>query len=160
MYELVKLLHLAAAIVWMGGMTFMLFALRPAATLALEGQPRARLMVEVWRRFFGAVAISVLVLLLTGMNLYTTGFRAVKAASIANTGSGSVPLGWNLMLGLGLLMFAIFGHIFFAGFAKFKRRVAAAEWAEAAQSAALIQKLVLLNFTLGWLAIAAVRLVR
>ncbi|RQO55588.1 hypothetical protein DBR47_20250 [Paucibacter sp. KBW04] len=156
MYELVKLLHLAAAIVWMGGMTFMLFALRPAAALALEGQPRARLMVEVWRRFFGAVAVSVLLLFLTGMNLYTTGFRAVKAA----TGSGSVPLGWNLMLGLGLLMFAIFGHIFFAGFAKFKRRVAAGEWAEAAQSAAMIQKLVMLNFALGWLAIAAVRLVR
>ncbi|MBB4844603.1 putative membrane protein [Paucibacter oligotrophus] len=156
MYELVKLLHLAAAIVWLGGMTFMLFALRPAAALALEGQPRARLMVAVWQRFFAAAAVSVLVLFFSGMNLYTTAFRAVKAA----TGAGSVPLGWNLMLGIGLLMFAVFGHIYFAGFARFKRRVAAAEWTQAAQSAALIQKLVMLNFALGWLAIAAVRLVR
>ena len=63
MYDILKLLHLAAAIVWMGGMTFMLFALRPAALLALESQPRARLMVQVWQRFFrlvlGAIVVHV-----------------------------------------------------------------------------------------------------
>ena len=156
MYDLVKLLHLIAAIVWLGGMTFMLFALRPAALATLEPQPRARLMVAVMRRFFPLVAGSVLLLFATGTNLYTTGFRAVKAA----TGSGSVPLGWNAMLVLGLLMFLIFGHIYFAGFRKFKRAVAAETWPLAAAAAAQIHTLVVVNFALGWLAILALRLLR
>jgi uncharacterized membrane protein len=105
MYEISKLIHLIAAIVWMGGMTFMLFALRPAALATLDTQPRARLMSEVWRRFFLLVLVAVVLLFFTGMNLYTTAFRATRLA----TGSGAVPLGWNVMLALGLLMFAVFG---------------------------------------------------
>ena len=155
MYDLAKLLHLVSAIVWMGGMTFMLFALRPAAIALLEPQPRARLMGAVWQRFFRLVLVAVVILFATGSHLYTTAFKAAKAA----TGVGSVPLGWNLMLGLGLLMMLAFGHIYFAGFAKFRRAVAAAEWPQAAQAAGQIHKLVVLNFVLGWLAIASVRLV-
>ena len=156
MYDLVKLLHLIAAIVWLGGMTFMLLALRPAALATLDPQPRARLMVAVMQRFFPLVAGSVIVLFATGTNLYTTGFRAVKAA----TGSGSVPLGWNVMLVLGLLMFLIFGHIYFAGFRKFKRAVAAETWPPAAAAAAQIHTLIVVNFALGWLAVFALRLLR
>lgn len=156
MYDLVKLLHLIAAIIWLGGMTFMLFALRPAALAMLDPQPRARLMVAVMQRFFPLVVVSIVLLFATGTNLYTTGFRAVKAA----TGSGSVPLGWNLMLALGLLMFLLFGHIYFAGFRKFKRAVAAETWPLAAAAAAQIHSLVVVNFALGWLAIAALRLLR
>jgi uncharacterized membrane protein len=155
MNELLKLLHLTAAIVWMGGMTFMLFALRPAAMQAMEAQPRARLMVEVWRRFFALVAASVVVLLATGGSLYAAGFRAMREAG----GAGGMPLGWNIMLVLGLIMFAVFGHIYFAGFRKFRRAVAAGEWPVAANAAARIHTLVVVNFTLGWLAIAAVRLI-
>ena len=36
MAELTQLAHLIAAIVWMGGMTFMLFALRPVAIAHME----------------------------------------------------------------------------------------------------------------------------
>ena len=52
MYDYAKLLHLIAGIVWMGGMTFMLFALRPAALACMEAQPRAVLMGQVWKRFY------------------------------------------------------------------------------------------------------------
>jgi uncharacterized membrane protein len=156
MDALVKLIHLIAAILWMGGMTFMLFALRPAALLILEPQPRARLMGAVWQRFFPLVLVSIAALFITGSNLYTTMFRAAKLAS----GVGSVPLGWNLMLVLGVVMMLIFGHIYFAGFKKYKRAVAAGEWPAAAKAAGLIHKMVIANFVLGWLAIAAVRLVR
>jgi uncharacterized membrane protein len=110
----------------------------------------------VWQRFFAIVGVAVLVLFATGTHLYTSAFKAAKAAG----GAGSVPLGWNLMLVLGLLMFLIFGHIYFAGLRKFKRAVAAAEWPVAAKVAARIQTMVQVNFVLGWLAIAAVRLVR
>ncbi|MGA8514637.1 MAG: CopD family protein [Burkholderiaceae bacterium] len=156
MYDITKLLHLISAIIWMGGMTFMLFALRPATLALMEPQPRAKLMGEVWQRFFAIVAVAVLVLFATGTYLYTSAFKAAKAAD----GVGSVPLGWNLMLVMGLIMFLIFGHIYFAGLRKFKRAVAAGEWPVAAKVAGLIHKMVIANFVLGWLAIAAVRLVR
>ncbi len=156
MYDYAKLLHLIAGMVWMGGMTFMLFALRPAAVASMEAQPRAVLMGQVWQRFYVWVLVAVVVLFGTGTHLYTSTFRAARLA----TGNGGVPLGWNVMLVLGVTMMLVFGHIFFAGFKKYKRAIAAAEWALAAKAGGLIHKMTLLNFTLGWLAIVAVRLLR
>lgn len=156
MYDYAKLLHLIAGIVWMGGMTFMLFALRPAAIAAMEAQPRAILMGEVWKRFFALVLAAIVLLFTTGTHLYTQTFRATRLA----TGDGGVPLGWNIMLVLGLVMMLIFGHIYFAGFKKYKRAIAAGDWPLAAKAASLIHTMTLVNFSLGWLAIVAVRLVR
>ena len=156
MYDYAKLLHLIAGIVWMGGMTFMLFALRPAAIIAMAAQPRAILMGQVWKRFYAMVLASIVVLFATGTHLYTATFRATRLA----TGDGGVPLGWNIMLVLGLVMMLIFGHIYFAGFKKYKRAVAAGDWPLAAKAASLIHTMTLINFSLGWLAIVAVRLVR
>ena len=156
MYDYAKLLHLLAGIVWLGGMTFMLFALRPAALATLEAQSRAQLMGQVWRRFFALVLAAIVVLFATGTHLYTQTFRAARLA----TGEGSVPLGWNVMLVLGLSMMLIFGHIYFAGFKKYKRAVAAGEWPLASKAAGLIHTMTVINFCLGWAAIVAVRLVR
>jgi uncharacterized membrane protein len=155
MIDFVKLIHLVAAIFWMGGMAFMLLALRPAAIALMEPPERLMLMGAVWKRFFLGVIVSIVALFATGTHLYTTAFRAVKAA----TGQGSVPLGWNVMLVLGLLMMAIFGHIYFAGYARFKRAMAVQDWPQAGKAAAQIHTLVVTNFVLGCLAIAAVRLV-
>ena len=156
MYDYVKLLHLIAGIVWMGGMTFMLLALRPAAIAVMDTQPRALLMGEVWKRFFVLVLASIVLLFATGTNMYTQTFRAARLA----TGDGGVPLGWNIMLVLGLTMMLIFGHIYFAGFKKYKRAVAAGDWPLAAKAGGLIHTMTLINFSLGWLSILAVRLVR
>ena len=156
MYDYAKLLHLIAGIVWMGGMTFMLFALRPAALACMDAQPRAILMGQVWKRFYALVLVAIVALFATGTHLYTATFRATRLA----TGDGGVPLGWNVMLVLGLLMMLIFGHIYFAGFKKYKRAVAAGQWPIAAKAASLMHTMTLINFTLGWAAILAVRLVR
>jgi uncharacterized membrane protein len=160
MTELFKFFHLASAIVWLGGMTLMLLALRPAALLTLEPQPRARLMGAVWGRFFPMVGVAVLLLLATGSHLYTATYRILKTANAGVGGMGLMPLGWNVMAALGLLMCLLFAHIFFAGFKKYKRAVAAEQWPDAAKAAAQIHSLVVLNFVLGWLAIAALRLLR
>lgn len=146
MYDLIKLIHLVAGIVWMGGMTFMLMALRPAALAVMEAHPRARLMEQVWQRFFNGVIVAIVALLATGGHLYTRS-------------AGSAPLGWSVMAALGVTMVLIFGHIYFAGFKKFKRSVTSGEWPAAAQAAGQIHTLVLTNFVLGWIAIVAVRLV-
>ncbi len=156
MIDLVKLLHLVAAIFWMGGMAFMILALRPAAVALLQPPERLMLMAGVWKRFFPIVIVSIVALFGTGTNLYTTAFRAIKAA----TGQGSVPLGWNLMLVVGLLMIALFGHIYFVGYARFRRAMAVQDWPVAGKAAGQIHLFMLSNFVLGWLAIAAVRLVR
>jgi uncharacterized membrane protein len=150
MITFIKLLHLAAAIVWLGGMTFMLFALRPALIAQLQGQARLELLALVLKRFFAIVLGAVAVLLLTGLHLYGAGAKAV--------GMPSIPLGWHLMAGLGITMILLFGHIYFAGFKGLSRAVAAANWPVAANKAAQIHKLVVVNFVLGWTAVVAVRL--
>jgi uncharacterized membrane protein len=150
MTNLIKLLHLAAAIVWLGGMTFMLCALRPALTAQLQGQPSLELLALILKRFFAIVLGSVAVLLLTGLHLYGGGAKAM--------GMANIPLGWHLMAGLGLTMILLFGHIYFAGFKGLKRAVDAANWPAAAAKAAQIHKLVVINFVLGWASVVAVRL--
>jgi uncharacterized membrane protein len=65
-YATLKLAHTLAIIVWIGGMVFAHFFLRPA-TLALEPPQRVRLMHDTLGRFFNAVAIAVLVILTTGL---------------------------------------------------------------------------------------------
>lgn len=148
MYEPLKLLHLAAAIVWLGGMAFVLGALRPVVAAQLQPPLRLPLMAAVLGRFFVAVWASIAVLLLSG------------AQMMASLGMKNAPLGAHLMLGIGLLMFAIFGHLYFGPFRRMKVAVAAANWPEAGRRMAQIHPLVVLNFGLGWLAVAAVYLLR
>ena len=148
LYLLAKLLHLIAAIVWMGGMTFMLFALRPAAMQLLQPPTRAPLMATAMGRFFLLVWLSIAVLLVTGTGM------------LMAVGMKAAPLGWHLMLGIGVLMFAIFGHLYFGPFRRLKLAVTATDWPEAGRRLGQIQKMVQLNFALGWLAIACVILVR
>ncbi|MFM7332614.1 MAG: CopD family protein [Brachymonas sp.] len=150
MITFIKLLHLAAGIAWLGGMAFMLFALRPALLTQLEGAARLTFLAQVLQRFFAIVLGAVALLLLTGLHLYGAGAKAV--------GMSSIPLGWHLMAGLGITMILLFGLIYFAGFRGLKRAVEAANWPVAAAKAAQIHSLVVANFLLGCAAVIAVRM--
>ncbi len=143
-----KLLHLAAAIVWLGGMSFMLWALRPVAIAQLAPPLRIPLLAGVMARFFAMVWGAIALLLVTG--LFTLGAVGMKAA----------PLGWHLMLGLGLLMVAIFGHLFFGPYRALRRAVAQADWPLAGRQLARMHPWVWTNCLLGWVAVAAVMLLR
>ncbi|MHB1199698.1 MAG: CopD family protein [Polaromonas sp.] len=138
-----KFLHLAAAIVWLGGIAFMLFALRPAAAQLPPAQ-RLPLIAQVLQRFFALVWLAIGLLLLSGV------------AMLLGAGIKSVPLGWHLMLGIGVLMFALFGHLYFGPYRRLKHAVAAADWPEGGRRVAQIATLAGLNLLLGGLAIAAV----
>lgn len=142
-----KLLHLAAAIFWIGGMAFIMLALRPPVAAQLP-QPATRLplMAAVLGRFFVVVWISIAVLLLTGGHLF------------ARAGLAAAPAGWHAMLGLGLLMMLIFGHLYFAPFRRLRQAVAAQDWPEGGRRLAQITLLAKLNLGLGWIAIACVLL--
>jgi uncharacterized membrane protein len=143
-YILSKFLHLAGAITWLGGMVFMLWILRPVVTSQLQPPQRLTLMASVMRRFFPLVWLSIAALLITGTGM------------LMSVGMKTAPIGWHMMLGVGLLMFALFGHAYFGPFKRLKLAVTAADWPQAGQRLGQIQMVVKINFVLGWLAIAAV----
>ena len=143
MIALMKFLHIAAAIAWLGGVSFMLFALRPAAS-ALAPPQRLPLIAGILQRFFVVVWASIVVLLVTGL------------AMLLGVGMKNAPTGWHLMFGIGLVMFALFGHLYFGPFRRLKLAVAAADWPEGGRRVGQIATLASLILALGGLAIAAV----
>jgi uncharacterized membrane protein len=148
MRNLLVFLHLAAAVFWMGGMAFMVLALRPAAHAQLEPPQRLPLMVQVLRRFFVVVVASIAVLVASGVPL------------LLQVPGAQAPRGWHVMAGLGLAMMLVFGHIFFAPWKRAQRAVAAQDWPEAGKRMNQIALLVKFNLGIGWIAIAAVLLWR
>lgn len=148
MRNLVLFLHLAASIFWMGGMAFMLMALRPALHAQLAPPVRLPLVVQVLRRFFAIVLASIAVLLATG------------GALLVQIPAAQAPPGWHAMAGLGLLMMLVFAHLYFAPWRRLQQAAARQDWPEGGKRMEQIALLVKLNFALGWLAIAAVLLWR
>ena len=144
MIALMKFLHIAAAIVWLGGVSFMLFALRAAAAEQLAPPQRVPLIAQVLRRFFVLVWISIVALLASGLGM------------MLGVGMKNAPIGWHIMFGLGLLMFALFGHLYFGPFRRLKLAVAAANWPDGGVRIGQIAALAQVNLVLGALAIAAV----
>jgi uncharacterized membrane protein len=144
MPALMKFLHIAAAVVWLGGVSFMLFALRPAASALMPPPQRLPLIALVMEKFFALVWASIGLLLLTGL------------AMLLPVGMKNAPLGWHLMLGIGLVMFALFGHLYFGPYRRLKMAIAASDWPEGGRRVGQIAKLALSNLVLGALAIAAV----
>lgn len=138
MLRVLLTLHTLAAVIWVGGMFFMQVCLRPAAQQALEPPQRLPLLMGTLERFFIWVWVCVVTLLVSGFALIA-GVGGFKHA----------PIYIHLMTGIGLVMMAIFAHIFFAPFKRFKRAVRAADWANAGASMARVRMLVIVNLVLG-----------
>ena len=141
MRDLALFFHLAAAILWMGGMAFMVLALRPSLA-ALEAPVRVKLVAGVLQRFFTVVAISVVALAATGAWMYSD--------------AQATPRGWQAMAAIGVVMMALFGHIFFAPYRRLQRAIAQEDWPAAGAAAGQVTLLAKVNLGLGWIAIAAV----
>ena len=71
---------------------------------------------------FQLVWLSIGLLLATGLMM------------LMGVGMKQAPVGWHFMLGIGLLMFAVFGHLYFGPFWRLRAAVAAADWQRAGQS--------------------------
>lgn len=147
MRNLLLLAHLAAAIVWMGGMAFMLLALRAPMAQLLQPPARLQLAAAVMQRFLAMAALSVVVLLGSGAYLLTAAPRGA-------------PVGWHAMAGIGVVMALLFAHLYFGPWRRMKAAVSATDWPAAGQRMTQITTIAKLNFTLGWAAIAAVLLWR
>lgn len=152
-YAALKIIHLLSVIVWIGGMVFAQFFLRPAVS-ALAPPERVRLMHAVLGRFFKAVLAAVGLILGSGLwMMYRAAGQAAPSGSQLNP-----PLEWVLMAVLGVLMMAIFGHIRFVLYRRLTRAVADAAWPAGGAALASIRVWVMMNLVLGVLIVLLVLL--
>lgn len=150
-YSVLKLVHILAILLWVGGMLFAHCFLRPAAA-ALEPPQRLRLMRDVLSRFLNAVLGAVLLVLVSGAWMIGR-----TARQVADTGgSFNMPHAWIGMAVIGVIMAAIFGHIRFALYPRLDRAVQASAWPAGAAAMASLKTWVVINLVLGLIAIALI----
>jgi uncharacterized membrane protein len=128
--------HLLAVVVWIGGMVFAQFCLRPSLA-DVSPQLRLPLIEAVFGRFFGWVGAAVIAILISGGVL------------LARFGGGHAPWPLNLMAALGIVMMLIFGHLRFAVFPRIRRAVQAQKWPDGARAVDMMRRLVLTNLVIG-----------
>ena len=143
-YATLKTLHVLAIIVWIGGMVFAHFFLRPAVA-QLEPALRLRLMHDVLGRFFQAVLVASLLTLASGVWMLGRVARQV----VQSGGNFEMPVAWTVMAVLGVAMVAVFMHIRFVLFKRLGQAVAASQWAAGGAVLAQIRHWVSINLALG-----------
>ena len=148
LYSALLLLHLLAVVVWVGGMVFALFCLRPAAIAVLPPPQRIPLMHAALGRFFKNVVLSIALILGSG------------GAMIVMVGLKNMPVAWQWMIGLGALMMTIFFHLRATSFSRLNAFVQAQDWPAAATQLEKIRVMVMLNLAIGLSIIAVMKLGR
>ncbi|MGB8182951.1 MAG: CopD family protein [Stellaceae bacterium] len=132
------ILHVFGAVIWVGGMFFAHFMLRPAAA-ALEPVIRLPLMRRALARFFPWVWVSIALLLLSG-------------GGMIKLGAGGLPI--DIMMGLGIIMMMAFAHLYFAPWRRFQRALGASDFPAAAAQLNQIRMIVTANLFLGLVVVA------
>jgi uncharacterized membrane protein len=133
--------------VWLGGLVFALFALRPAVIAVLPPPQGVTLTSWVLRRYFWLVTGSVIALLVTGVHLV-----------IAEGGFAAARPGVLIMLAGGLLMMALFAFVATPYDWKLRALVVQEQWPAAGAQLEKSRKLVWFNLVLGILITCAVKL--
>ena len=134
-------LHVLSAVVWVGGMFVAYMAVRPAAGEVLAEPPlRLKLWTAIFTRFFnwGWVAVA----LILGSGFYMMGQMT------------AVPRDVMVMASVGIVMSAIFMHVYFAPFGRLKRAVASQDWKAGGAALNQIRVLIAVNLTLGLVNVA------
>ncbi len=152
LYVVLKAVHLLSLVAWVGGMFYTIACLRPALGL-LEGPARVRLMADVLRRFFAVVGVGIGFMLVSGLWMLLIAIRASTAPGLPF----NMPLDWHVMIGLGLLMVAIFGQIRFGPYRRLQRAARAQDWPAGAAALESIRNWVVLNLVIGVVVIVVMR---
>lgn len=143
-FSLTYTLHLLAALIWVGGMFFAWMILRPAAMTTLEGPARLKLWVNVLQRFFVWVWVAVLILPISGVGLLQLRFNGFETA----------PRYVQIMMGLYVVMTALFIRIQALKLPELRTAVAAQDWPAGAAALGQIRKLVGINLIVGLVLVA------
>ena len=133
-YAWVKALHLVCAVLWVGGMFFAYVVLRPSMA-AIEAPQRMLLHTRVFKKFFLVIWHAMPLIILTGFAMIGLHWNMATA-----------PWQINAMMGLGLLMAAVFLAIFFGPYRQFRRTTDRTRMASRLDS---IRKLIGVNLVLG-----------
>ncbi|MFK5984530.1 MAG: CopD family protein [Pseudomonadota bacterium] len=132
-------LHILASIIWIGGMFFAHFILRPSAMEILEPPLRLPLWVAVFKRFFFWVWIAALMLPITGYWMIFGVFQGM-----ANTGTYI-----HIMTLTGLIMLGIYAYIFFKPFQALQQAVSEKNYPLGGKQINTMRLLVSINLYLG-----------
>ncbi len=137
-YAWLKALHLLCGVVWVGGLFFAYVVLRPSMA-AIEAPQRMLLHTRVFKKFFLVVWHAMPLIIITGLAMLALNWDMAKA-----------PWQLNAMMGLGLLMAAVFLAIFFGPYRQFRRTTDRNRMASRLDA---IRKLVGVNLVLGVLTV-------
>ena len=137
-------LHLLAATLWVGGLFFAFVCLRPA-TAELDAAHRVKLWADALTQFSRWTGVAIVVLLGTGLWIVFSLLGGME-------GAGRHV---HLMMGLGLLMMLLAGHMHFAPLRRLRRDAAEHRWADAGKALGQIRVLIGVNLVLG-LAVVAI----
>lgn len=131
--------HLLSAIVWVGGMFFAYFIVRPTAGSVLDDSHRLTLWSVLFKQFFRWVWLSVILLPLSGYWMIFSVYGGMKNAGIHI----------HAMQGIGWLMIFIFVYLNLGPIKRFYRSVETKDWPSAAKSLSTIRQIVAINLSLG-----------
>ena len=131
-------LHILGAVVWVGGMFLAYMVLRPV-TGTLEPPARLSLWRGVFERFFPWVWASIVALLLSGYGMLFLALGGFAGAGVHV----------HIMNLTGLVMMALFLHLYFAPWRRMQRALDADDNAAAAQQLGQIRMIVAINLGLG-----------
>jgi uncharacterized membrane protein len=131
-------LHILGAVVWVGGMFLAYMVLRPV-TGTLEPPARLALWRGVFERFFPWVWASIAALLLSGYGMLFFALGGFAGAGVHV----------HIMNLTGLVMMALFLHLYFAPWRRMQRALDAGDNAAAAQQLGQIRMIVAINLGLG-----------
>lgn len=137
------ILHALAAVVWVGGMFFAYMVLRPSVG-SIEPSARLDLWRQVLGRFFPWVWASIVALLASGYGVTFFGLGGFA-------GAGAHV---HIMQATGLLMMALFLHLYFAPWRRLQRALAQNDQATAARQLTQIRRIVATNLILGLITVA------
>lgn len=137
------IVHILAAVVWVGGMFFALQVLRPSSA-SLEVEERLALWSRVFDRFFPWVFAAIVLLLASGYGLVFGVYGGFSA----------LPIYVNLMQAIGIFMMLLFLHLYFAPWRRFRVAVARQDWAESGRQLGQIRTIVTINLVLGLIVVA------
>lgn len=135
--QLSVLVHLLAAMAWVGGMFFAYFCLRPAAAQVLQPPQRLPLWTATFERFLKYTAAAVVLILATGLGMYM------------ESGARNAPVGWHIMMTLGFVMAAVFAYVYVILYPELREHCAASAWPAAGKTLNRIRQLVAVNLALG-----------
>lgn len=131
-------LHVLAAIVWVGGMFFAYMTVRPAMGGLAPPEP-VKMWGRIFEKFFSWVWLAVAILLATGFWMILGPYGGFAGA----------PVYLHVMTTLGLVMIALFMHLFFAPWGRLRRALKAEDYPTAAKQIPQIRRIVAINLVIG-----------